>query len=100
MPVRPLLLAAILVATVIASATPAVLGATEGTMTIGVHVTLVSRWLDPAETEALITPFMVLYALHDARSRRSSPTRCSWRPSSSRRSSGAWGHASSNPEQA
>ncbi len=37
-----------------------------GTMTIGVHVTLVSRWLDPADTEGLITPFMVLYALHDA----------------------------------
>ena len=35
-------------------------------MTWGVHVTLVSRWLDPGETEALITPFMVLYALHDA----------------------------------
>jgi peptide/nickel transport system substrate-binding protein len=31
-----------------------------------VHVTLVSRWLDPGETEALITPFMVLYTLHDA----------------------------------
>jgi peptide/nickel transport system substrate-binding protein len=40
--------------------------ATEGTLTIGVHVTLVSRWLDPGDTEALITPFMVLYALHDA----------------------------------
>jgi len=38
----------------------------DGTMAIGVHVTLVSRWLDPGETEALITPFMVLYALHDA----------------------------------
>ena len=37
-----------------------------GTMTIGVHVTLVNRWLDPADTEGLITPFMVLYALHDA----------------------------------
>ncbi len=40
--------------------------APEGQLTWGVHVTLVSRWLDPAETEALITPFMVLYALHDA----------------------------------
>ncbi|HEY3065508.1 MAG TPA: ABC transporter substrate-binding protein [Methylomirabilota bacterium] len=40
--------------------------ATDGTMTIGLHVTLVSRWVDPVETEALITPFMVLYALHDA----------------------------------
>ena len=41
-------------------------GAPEGTMTWGLHVTLASRWLDPAETEALITPFMVLYAIHDA----------------------------------
>src|SRR5262245_20932705 len=37
-----------------------------GTLTIGIHVTLVNRWLDPAETEGLITPFMVLYVLHDA----------------------------------
>ena len=41
-------------------------GAPEGTMTWGVHITLASRWLDPAETEGIITPFMVLYALHDA----------------------------------
>jgi peptide/nickel transport system substrate-binding protein len=40
--------------------------APESTMTWGVHVTLASRWLDPAETEALVTPFLVLYALHDA----------------------------------
>ena len=40
--------------------------APEGTITWGLHVTLASRWLDPAETEALITPFMVLYAIHDA----------------------------------
>jgi peptide/nickel transport system substrate-binding protein len=45
---------------------PAVAVPPDGTMAIGVHVTLVSRWLDPGETEALITPFMVLYALHDA----------------------------------
>ncbi len=38
----------------------------EGTLTWGIHVTLASRWLDPAETEALATPFMVLYAIHDA----------------------------------
>src|ERR1043166_4371899 len=37
-----------------------------GTMTWGVHITLASRWLDPAETEGIITPFMVLSALHDA----------------------------------
>jgi peptide/nickel transport system substrate-binding protein len=45
---------------------PSAMAAPEGTMTWGVHITLASRWLDPAETEGIITPFMVLYALHDA----------------------------------
>jgi peptide/nickel transport system substrate-binding protein len=46
-------------------ATPA--GAQQpGVMTFGVHVTLATRWLDPAETDSEITPFMILYALHDA----------------------------------
>jgi hypothetical protein len=40
--------------------------APEGTMTWGVHFTLAARWLDPGEIEGVITPFMVLYALHDA----------------------------------
>src|SRR6266851_696876 len=48
-----------------AGVSPALAAPPDGTMAIGVHVTLVSRWLDPGETEALITPFMVLYALHD-----------------------------------
>jgi peptide/nickel transport system substrate-binding protein len=51
-------------AVLLASAGPA--PAQDGTLTIGVHVTLVNRWLDPGETEGLITPFMVLYPLHDA----------------------------------
>ncbi len=38
----------------------------EGTLTWGVHVTLAARWLDPSDTEAFITPFLVLYAIHDA----------------------------------
>ncbi len=37
-----------------------------GTITWAAHVTLASRWLDPGETDAEITPFMVMYALHDA----------------------------------
>jgi len=41
-------------------------GEPTGTMSFGVHVTLATRWLDPAETDAEITPFMVFYALHDA----------------------------------
>jgi peptide/nickel transport system substrate-binding protein len=47
--------------------TPATGGAAnpEGQMTWAVHVTLAARWLDPAESEG-ITPFMVLYAVHDA----------------------------------
>jgi len=34
-------------------------------MTWAVHVSLAPTWLDPAETPGLITPFMILYALHD-----------------------------------
>src|SRR5687767_4713502 len=56
------LLACLLVAALPHSA----LGAPEGTMTWGVHITLANRWVDPAETEGIITPFMVLYAVHDA----------------------------------
>jgi peptide/nickel transport system substrate-binding protein len=35
-------------------------------MTWAVHVSLAPTWFDPAETPGIITPFMVLYALHDA----------------------------------
>jgi peptide/nickel transport system substrate-binding protein len=40
--------------------------APQGQLTWGVHVSLAPTWFDPAETPGLITPFMVLYALHDA----------------------------------
>ncbi|HWM79375.1 MAG TPA: ABC transporter substrate-binding protein [Methylomirabilota bacterium] len=60
------LLILFLVLTLLAGAPAALAAPPDGTLVIGVHVTLVSRWLDPGETEALITPFMVLYALHDA----------------------------------
>jgi peptide/nickel transport system substrate-binding protein len=68
MPVRsvravvPLVLAVLL----LVPATLALAAPPDGTLVQGLHVTLVSRWLDPAETEGLITPFMVLYGLHDA----------------------------------
>src|SRR5439155_8346170 len=32
----------------------------------GVHISLAPTWFDPAETPGIITPFMLLYALHDA----------------------------------
>jgi peptide/nickel transport system substrate-binding protein len=47
------------------AASPAV-GAPEGQLTWAVHVSLAPGWFDPAETAGIITPFMFLYALHDA----------------------------------
>jgi peptide/nickel transport system substrate-binding protein len=38
----------------------------EGQLIWGVHVSLAPTWFDPAETSGMITPFMVMYALHDA----------------------------------
>jgi peptide/nickel transport system substrate-binding protein len=35
-------------------------------ITWGVHISLAPTWFDPAETPGIATPFMVLYALHDA----------------------------------
>src|SRR3989441_2847262 len=40
--------------------------APEGQVTWAVHVSLAPTWFDPAETPGVITPFMLLYALHDA----------------------------------
>ena len=40
--------------------------APEGQLTWAVHVTLAPTWFDPAETSGIITPYMVLYAIHDA----------------------------------
>src|SRR6478736_6795996 len=38
----------------------------QGQLTWAAHVSLAPTWFDPAETSGIITPFMVLYALHDA----------------------------------
>ena len=40
--------------------------APEGQMTWATHFSLAPTWFDPAETPGIVTPFMVLYALHDA----------------------------------
>ena len=37
-----------------------------GQMTWALHVTVAPSWLDPAETIGVLTPFMILYAIHDA----------------------------------
>jgi peptide/nickel transport system substrate-binding protein len=59
------LIAALVFALVALPAWPAS-AAPEGQMTWAVHVSLAPAWFDPAETPGLQTPFMILYALHDA----------------------------------
>ena len=39
--------------------------APEGKLTWAMHVSVPPTWFDPAETQALISPYMILYALHD-----------------------------------
>ena len=41
-------------------------GEPSGQMTWAIHVTIAPTWFDPAETPGVITPYMFLYAMHDA----------------------------------
>jgi len=63
-----ILVIAILFACFVSSGSPARAAdpAPAGQMTFAVHFTLAPRWLDPAESEGSITPFLALYAVHDA----------------------------------
>jgi len=56
----------ILAALALVVAPTAGIAAPEGQVVWGVHVSLAPLWFDPADTQGMITPFMVLYALHDA----------------------------------
>src|SRR5262245_12608165 len=56
----------IVVLTALATHPAIAAAAPEGQMTWGIHVSLVPSWFDPAETTGIVTPFMVMYALHDA----------------------------------
>ena len=53
-------LALVLVAPVLAMAAP------EGHMTWALHFSLAPTLFEPAETPGVVSPFMILYALHDA----------------------------------
>jgi peptide/nickel transport system substrate-binding protein len=60
-------IAASALALMLAGATPAAAAeAPSGQMTWALHFTLAPTLFEPAETPGLITPFMILYALHDA----------------------------------
>ena len=62
--IRPL--AASLLLLVAAALAPSPAAAADGQLTWAVHITLAPTWFDPAETPGLITPYMLMYALHDA----------------------------------
>jgi peptide/nickel transport system substrate-binding protein len=49
-----------------AAGAPRAFAAEESRLTWGLHVSLPATWLDPADTPGIISPFMVLYAIHDA----------------------------------
>jgi peptide/nickel transport system substrate-binding protein len=57
--------ARLLILVLIASASPAA-AASEGQLTWAVQFALAPTWFDPAETTGILTPFFVLYAVHDA----------------------------------
>jgi peptide/nickel transport system substrate-binding protein len=40
--------------------------APQGQLTYGVHVSLAPSWFDPGEASGIITPYMLLYGIHDA----------------------------------
>ena len=39
--------------------------AADGQLAMALHISLAPTWFDPAETAGVITPFLMLYALHD-----------------------------------
>ena len=60
------LVTAILVVVIAAVGAVGPAGASDGQMTWATHFALAPTWFDTAETSGIITPFVVLYALHDA----------------------------------
>ena len=68
-PLFALAITLVLLGSLVAPAAAAPEGRSEppaGQLTWGVHVTIAPTWFDPAETPGIITPYMFLYALHDA----------------------------------
>src|SRR5262249_31302030 len=59
------LVISLLVLLIVFTAVPASAGP-EGQMTLVLNVSTAARWFDPAESEALITPFIFYFMIHDA----------------------------------
>jgi len=60
----PFVLALLILGPTPGAAAPA--DAPAGEMIWGAHISIAPTWFDPAETSGIITPFMVIYALHDS----------------------------------
>src|SRR5262245_56068934 len=63
--IRSAILAAACLALIVACPRAA-MAIPEGEVRWAVHFSLAPTYFDPAETPGIITPFLVLYALHDA----------------------------------
>jgi peptide/nickel transport system substrate-binding protein len=64
---RPIWIAASILALIAVASTPVLAAdAPAGRMTWALHFSLAPTLYEPAETPGLITPFLILYALHDA----------------------------------
>lgn len=59
---------AVVVLMILAGGVVGAVAAPEGQMIWGIHISLAPTWFDPAETTGIVTPFMVLYGLHDGTS--------------------------------
>ena len=90
--------------TVLGPAAPASAQPGPGEVVIAWHVTIAPTWFDPSTAPPQITPFGMLYALHDAlvrplpgqrRWRRASPSRGRRAPTASRTSSSCAADSSS-----
>ena len=57
---------AVLLCTLVMAGPGAAQSRPEGEMRWALYVTVPPVWLDPAEVVGVLTPFWVLYALHDA----------------------------------
>ena len=72
---RPTTLSLLAAALVLGALSPgAAAAAPSGQVTIAWHVTIAPSWFDPSTAPPQITPFGMLYAIHDSRSSSSRST--------------------------
>src|SRR5499426_3081794 len=50
---------------IVAAGTKPAHASPESKLVYAAHISLAPTWFDPAETPGIVTPFMLLYALHD-----------------------------------